>query len=156
MKYPMTIPGMEGQNVELAYNFWTGNRVLVNGEKAPRGKKPNQFLLKKNDGTEAIASLKMQVLGFDVPQLQVDEQVYAAVEPLKWYQIVWSILPVGLLFVGGFIGAMCGLFAFYANGRIFRSNMNEILKYIVTALISGAAVIVWLGISLAVQGMIQQ
>jgi hypothetical protein len=40
MNYPMTIPGMEGQNVELAYNFWTGNRVLVNGEKVQRGKKP--------------------------------------------------------------------------------------------------------------------
>jgi hypothetical protein len=113
-------------------------------------------LLKKNDGTTAIASLNMQVLGFDVPQLQVDDQIYKAVEPLKWYQIIWSMLPVSLLFVGGFLGAMCGLFAFYANGRIFRSSMNDVLKYVVTALISIAAVVVWLVIAVAVRGLIQQ
>jgi hypothetical protein len=156
MNYPVTIPGMEGQNIEVSYSFWTGNRLLVEGERAQKGTTRNQFLLKKNDGTTAVATWKIQALGFDVPQLQVDDMVVKAVEPLAWYELLWSILPVGLILIGGFIGAICGFVAFFFNGRIFRSDMSVILKYVVTALISGAAVVTWLIVAVAVQGLIQQ
>ena len=65
------------------------------------------------------------------------------VEPLKWYQIVWSGLPILLLFIGGAIGALAGLLGFSASARVFRSNLNGVVKYLVSAGVSLLAVVAY-------------
>lgn len=155
MKYPVTIPGMEGHKVEISTSFWTGNRLLVDDVKAPRGNRRNEMLLTKSDGSTATATWKPQIIGLDVPQLSVDGQMIKAVEPLTWYQVLWSILPVSLVFVGGALGALCGILGFYFNGLVFRSKMNTVLKYIVTAGITFLAAAAYLVLGIWFTSMIQ-
>ena len=97
--------------------------------------------LRANDGREVIAKWKPQLL--DVPQLDVGGQIIKVVEPLKWYQYIWSGLPILLVFVGGAIGAIIGIIAFGINSSLFRSSNNPIVKYVLTGLVSAVAVILY-------------
>ena len=143
MSYPAAIEGFEGQKIEVNVSFWTGPKLLVNGAPAPKGSKRGEMLLQRNDGRQVVAGWKPQVLGFDIPQLVVDGNVVELVKPLQWYQWVWGGLPLLLVFTGGALGAAAGIVAFSINARLFRANLNELLKYLATGAVSVAAVIVY-------------
>jgi len=144
MKYKANIEGFEGQNIEVNVGFWSGPKLLVNGEPAPKGDKRNEMLLQRNDVRQVIATWKPQLLGFDVPQLVVEGKVVSLVKPLKWYQWAWGGLPVLLAFAGGALGAITGLVAFSINAKVFRSELHDVLKYIVSGLYSITALIAYL------------
>jgi len=144
MKYKANIEGFEGQNNEVNIGFWSGPKLFINGEPAPKGDKRNEMRLQRNDLRQVTATWKPQLMGFDVPQLMVDGKVVNLVEPLKWYQWAWGGLPVLLIISGGFLGAFVGLIAFSINARVFRSGLNDVLKYVVSGLYSFAAVIAYL------------
>ncbi len=144
MSYAANIEGLEGQNIEANVSFWTGPKLLVNGVPAQKGSKRGEMVLQRNDGKQIIATWKPQFLGLDVPQLNVDGKTINLVEPLKWYQWVWGGWPVFLLFVGGALGAIAGMVSFYINSKIFRTEMNDVLKYMVSGVVSVLAVVAYL------------
>ena len=95
MNYPINIEGFEGQTLEMKPSgMWAGPQLLVNGQPAPKGPKRGQMLLRRTDGSEAVATWKPQFMGLDVPRLDVDGKQINVVEPLKWYAWVWSGLPI--------------------------------------------------------------
>ncbi|MEM2568206.1 MAG: hypothetical protein QXH20_07045 [Candidatus Bathyarchaeia archaeon] len=143
MGYKVNIPGFEGQDIEVKTSFWSGPKLLVNGQPAPKGSKRGEMLLQSNDGTQVIAKWKPRFMGLDVPQLIVDDKVINLVEPLKWYQWIWSGLPIVLVFVGGALGAIAGIIGFTINAKVFRTEMNGILKYVVSGAVSILAVVVY-------------
>jgi hypothetical protein len=144
LKYKANLEGFEGQNIEVNTGFWSGPKLLINGESAPKGERRNEMRLQRNDLRQVTATWKPTLMGFDVPQLLVDGKVVSLVEPLKWYQWVWGGLPVLLVFAGGLLGVLIGLIAFSINAKIFRSGLNDVLKYIISGMFSLTAVIVYL------------
>jgi hypothetical protein len=157
LKYPVQIPGFEGHTIEVATpGLFSGVKLLVNNQPAPRGPKRNQMLLKRNDGSEVVATWKPQLLGFDIPQLVVEGKTFQVVEPLKWYEWVWGGLPILLLFVGGALGALAGLIGFAINARIFRSSLNGLVKYILSAAVSLLAVFVYFVVAILISNAINQ
>ena len=145
MNYPIKLEGFEGHSIEVQpAGTFSGYKLLINGQPAPQGPKRGQMLLHRNDGTQAIATWKVQLLGFDVPQLVVDGKPITLEEPLKWYEWAWGGWPVLLLFVGGALGAVAGFVAFSVNIKIFHSSLGSVEKYILTAAISALAVMVYL------------
>ena len=143
MSYIVKIEGLENQNIEAKVSFWSGPKLLVNGEPAPKGTRRGEMVLQRNDGKQVTARWKPQFLGLDVPQLTVDGKTVHLVEPLKWYQWAWGGWPVLLLFAGGFLGAMAGMIAVVINARVFRAEMSEVLKYIISGVVSILAVVVY-------------
>jgi hypothetical protein len=156
MNYATNIEGFEGQNIEVSSSFWSGPKLLVNGEAASKGSKRGEMTLQRNDGKKVIAGWKPQVLGLDVPQLIVDGKVTKLVEPLKWYQLVWSGLPALLVFMGGALGAVAGIIGFSINTKIFRTDMNDVLKYIVSAVVSVLVVTVYFIAAIALSLLINR
>ena len=148
MGYKANVEGFEGQDLEVNVSFWTGPKLLVNGQPAPKGSKRGEMLLQRNDGRQVVAIWKQQMMGFDVPQLVVDGKPVKLVEPLQWYQWLWGGWPVVLVFVGGALGAIAGVLAFTINARLFRTEMNPVLKYVVTAVVSGGAVLAYFIVAL--------
>jgi len=148
MGYKANVEGFEGQDLEVNVSFWTGPKLLVNGQPAPKGTKRGEMLLERNDGRQVVAIWKQQMMGFDVPQLVVDGKPVKLVEPLQWYQWLWGGWPVVLVFVGGALGAIAGVLAFTINARLFRTEMNPVLKYVVTAVVSGGAVLAYFIVAL--------
>ena len=143
MSYIAKIEGFENQNIEAKVSFWSGPKLLVNGEPAAKGSKRGEMVLQRNDGKQVTASWKPQFLGLDVPQLVVDGKVLNFVEPLKWYQWIWGGWPVLLLFAGGALGAIAGMIAVAINAKVFRAEMSEVLKYLVSGLVSMMAVVAY-------------
>lgn len=143
MSYNLKIEGFEGQNMEVKVSFWSGTKLLINGEPAPKGTKRGEMLIQRNDGKQVNASWKPQFLGLDVPQLVVDGNVVTLVEPLKWYQWVWSGWPVMLLFIGGALGAIAGMIGVTINAKVFRTEMSDVLKYVVSGVVSVLAVVAY-------------
>ncbi len=154
MSYTLKIEGFEGQNIEARVGFWAGPKLMINGAPAPKGPRRGEMVLQRNDGRQVIASWKPQVMGLDVPQLVVDGKAVSLAAPLKWYQWVWSALPILLVFWGGLIGAIAGVIAFSINTSIFRSRLNEILKYVITAVISIIAALVYLFIAIIISTLL--
>jgi hypothetical protein len=134
--YKPTIEGFEGQDIQVNIGFFSGAKLFINGSPASKGKKRGEMILQQNDGKEVIATWKAQFLGIDVPQLVVDHKAITLVPPLKWYQWVWGGWPILLVTIGGALGAILGLIGFSINSRIFRAEISEGLKFVVTAVIS--------------------
>ena len=141
MSYTAKIEGFEQQNIEVEVGFWSGPKLLVNGQPVENGPKRGEMILQRNDGRRVIATWKPQFLGLDVPQLVVDGKAVTFVEPLKWYQWVWGGWPLILLFRGGALGGLAGAAAIAINAKIFREDMSDVLKYAMSGLVSLAAVI---------------
>ena len=138
------IEGFEGQKIEAKVSFWTGPRLFVKGVPAPKGLRRGEMVLQRNDGRQIYAVWKPQILGLDVPKLVVDGKTINLAPPLKWYQWIWSALPILLIFWGGLMGAITGVIAFSINTNIFRSSQNEAMNYALTGVVSVLAVIVYI------------
>jgi hypothetical protein len=143
MKYTANIEGFEGQNIEVKNGFWTGPKLFVNGAPFQIESKQGGLILQRNDGKQVIVNWKPQSLGLDVPKLNVDGKTISLVDPLKWYQWVWVGWPVILIAIGGLLGAIAGMVAFSINTKIFRSKMNNGLKYVVSGVVSILLVIAY-------------
>ena len=143
MNYIAKIEGFENQNIEARVSFWSGPKLLVNGEPASKGSKRGEMVLQRYDGKQVTASWKPQFLGLDVPQLMVDGKEINLVEPLKWYQWVWGGWPVLLFFAGGALGALAGMIAVAINAKVFRAEMSEVLKYVVSGIVSVLVVVAY-------------
>jgi hypothetical protein len=142
MEYPIVgVPGFEGRTILLKPAGLFSNVKLIVDNEVMKPKWGGKYTLRRTDGTEVQARLRSNLVD-PIPQLEVDKKMYLAVKPLPWYQLVWSVVPILLFFAGGAIGAIIGLLAAYANTRIFRSELQAVLKYVVTGLVTIAALVV--------------
>lgn len=143
MKYSIHLPGFEGQTIELQpAGLITGAKLLVNGEPAPKGPGRGEMLLRRNDGKDVLVRFKNAFI--DIPSLMVEDEIIQVVEPLNWYEWVWNGLPLLMVFGGGVIPILIGFFAFEFNLSIFRAKESSLAKYGLTALVSLAALILFL------------
>jgi hypothetical protein len=142
--YPVAILGFENQKIEAKVPYiFTGHQLLVNGQPARQGKNRGEMLLRRDDGTEVVATWHVRFLGLDVPNLIVDGKEIQVLEPLRWYEMTWISLPVLLVLLGGGLGILCGLAGFILNAHIFRSPMARYLKYVITTVVIVLSVVVW-------------
>jgi hypothetical protein len=147
MDYPVVIEGFEGHEITLRSSPWSSaSTLLMDGEVPPSGPRRNQYILTRNDGTEALVKFRGSL--FDsVPQLVVDGKVINVVAPLSWPITIWCLLPLVLCFTPGFDGIMLGFAASWVNTRIFRMERSNTQKYLLTALVSLAAAALYLVLS---------
>ncbi len=144
MEYPVHIDGFEGRQLSVTSGgILAGPRLLVDGQPAPKGPKRGQLLLRRNDGTEVVARLRGGFVD-PIPEIIIDGKTVAVAEPLHWYQWGWAGLPLVLLILGGALGGALGAIGAFINGRIFRSALPGIAKYVVTALVFAGSVILFL------------
>lgn len=154
MRYPVRLDGFEGQTIEVeSGGLFSGPKILVNRQPAPRGTSRQEVVLRRNDGTNVVATLKPSLFGLDVPQLVVAGRTISVVEPLKWYEWAWSALPILLVFVGGLLGGVLGFFGLIANARIFRSQMTGLAKFGLTAGVSLLVVVAFGIVATALGGI---
>lgn len=143
MSYPIHIQGFEGQTIEVVPpGILSGPQLLINGQPAPRGPKRGEMILTRTDGSQVSASWKPRYLGLDWPQLQVNGQLIDVVQPLKWYELVWSGMPIFLFFTLNVAGVILGAACFLVNLGIFRSRRMTLLRFVVTGVFSTIAAII--------------
>jgi hypothetical protein len=136
MQHYIHAEGFEGRQLMVkSAGFFSGPRLLLDGQPAAKGPKRGQLLLRRNDGSPVIAQLRGVFID-PIPQVTIDGKAIKIAEPLPWYVWVWSGLPLVLLFLGGALGGGLGAVAMTINGRIFRADMHSALKFAITGAIS--------------------
>ena len=157
MNYPITLAGFEDQTIEIEPpGLFSTPRLLINGQPAPKGPGFSQMTLQRSDGSQAIATWKPQMLGFDVPQLAVDGKIIAVVKPLTWFEWGWCLLTVILLWGYGWVGAGLSIVVLFYDFKIFRSGLQAALKYLAIAGLSAGVGGVYILVSLAANGMLSR
>lgn len=140
MRYPVKIVELPGRKVEVELpGVFSAATVFVDGQPAAKAAKGGQFLLRGADGRDSLIALKTSFLD-PVPQVLWAGRTIRVVEPLTWYQWLWTGIPLILVFAGGAIGGALGGVTMVFNIRILRSDLSAILRYALVALLSiGAA-----------------
>lgn len=151
----VNIPGFEDQriSVQLA-GIFSPAQLFVNDQPAPQAAKKGQYILRRNDGTEATAYFKGSFPN-PIPVLMVAEQAIPLGKPLPWYQWIWICFPFILVVLGGAIGGGLGAIAASINAQIFQSQQTTVFKYILSALVSIMAFVIWLLIVVLVNQFIR-
>ena len=95
------------------------------------------------------------------PPLPVPKPVAAAKSPpakrtLAWYEHVWTALTLCLLLVGGAIGGAIGGATWVLNRAVFQKVERPVLRYLLTGLISAAAVVAWLIVVSVLLGLLHK
>ena len=142
MGYPVTLPGFEGQEIVVEpAGLFSGPRLMVNGQPAPKGQARAEMLVRRNDGKDVAFTFRNNFL--DVPALMVDGMPLNLVEPLKWYEWIWNGLPMVMIFLGGALGGFIGVLAMTFNLKIFRSSPHPVLKYLLTGAMGVGAFVLY-------------
>jgi len=139
-RYPVNIPGCENKKVEVQIaGFVTPVKIFVNDEPALPGKRRNELVL-KGKGGKPVSVYVQSAFFYFIPRLRVAGQTIHIAPPLKWYQYVWSGIPLILVLYGGMLGAILALIGFIFNVRLSRSNLSPLLRF---AAIGGVTILVW-------------
>ena len=136
MGYKVKVEGFESQDIEVRINFWTGAKLFINGQRAKKGLKRGQMLLKNDAEQDVIAQFQYKNLWADVPHLKVGQKSIELAKPLTWKEWIFVGAPIILLFLGGALGAIMAMFGLYLNGKFFRSELNVTLKYLLSVLVT--------------------
>jgi len=139
VRYPVNIPELPGRRIEVEHpGVFSSATVLVDGQPATKALKRGQFFVRATDGRESLLALKTSFLD-PVPQVLWAGRTIQLVEPLAWYQWLWTGIPLVLALLGGAIGGALGGVAMVFNIRILRSDRSGVLRYALTALLSVGA-----------------
>lgn len=137
MRYVVAVDGFEGREIAVeTKGLFSSMTLVADGVPAPKGEKNGEFVLTRNDGHQVVARFRSVFFLDPLPQLIVDDRTYQVAEPLKWYQWLWSGIPILLYFSGGALGVLLGSIGLFANARLFRSKLTPLLKYAATSLIT--------------------
>jgi hypothetical protein len=148
MQHYVHAEGFEGRQLIVeSSGFFSGPRLMLDGQPASKGPKRGQLLLRRNDGVDVIAQLR-GVFVDPIPQVTVDGKTIKIAEPLPWYIWLWSGLPIVLLFIGGALGGGLGAAAMMINGRVFRTDMHGGLKFALTGAISLVTTLVFFALGI--------
>ena len=130
MRYPVSVPGMEGRRVEIVTPQFSGSvQALVDGTPAPVGKQRGEFLVPRPNGQVAVIQLKAGFPLDGAVRVTVDglPQTLGTPRPPLEIALIWS--PIFLVFVGGLIGGLCAGIAVALNLALFQSKSANGLKY---------------------------
>lgn len=142
MDYVVENVGLRGK-LAIRMSKMGNAQLLLDGVSAPKGPKRGTYLLQKTDGTQATAKLATSYSRV-VPTLDLDGVKHEMGPKVPTGFIVLSLLPLGLLAVGGALGGACGAGAWMLNQSVIRSSMSNLGKITVMLGLTAAAIILWL------------
>jgi hypothetical protein len=146
-------PAVQSKLLELMPGgFLTSPSILLD-EKPVEGWK-GQYVVRGDDGEKVPIEMKKKFLD-PVPTLVIDGTPIEVVRPLKWHQYVWICLPLCLVAIGGLLGALAGFVGAYANARIFRSGLPTVFQYLLSAIVTGLALLLYLAFAAAFAILVQ-
>ena len=144
VKTPINIEGFEKDTIEVDYGqIFSKPILLINGLPAMKDGQGN-FLLVRNDGKQVTARWKRYGNrgSANFPDLEVDNKIYKAKYPFKWYEAVLAILPFWVIVNDG-IYFFPGVFGTVINLWIIHTDYSRKTKLILLITVSLLATLSW-------------
>lgn len=143
-------------------SFWTGKKTLyINNEELEKYCK-NIYVHKDNDGTEITVVIKGNL--YTGLSLIINNEKVEISPKLKWYEMIFSLLPFVLIMiwgnvpslcaifpiVGGAIGGIVGGIATILTGAFIRKTDNLIFKFAISLIATVASFLICFVIALLI------
>ena len=150
MRFPVSVPGMEGQSVEVVTPGLSGSvKVIVNGVPAQAGSQRGAFLVQRPDGQVSVIQLKPGSVLDGAVRITVDGTPQILGTPRKPFEIVLIWMPAVLMFAGGAIGGVFAGIAISINLALFQSKKPNGVKYGGAILMAAGAFALYFAVALA-------
>ena len=131
--------------------FFSGAKVFLNGKAVKPVKR--EYLVRDDRGNSVSLRLKSNIAD-PIPLVVLGGQPVRLARALTWYEYAWIGIPILLLFVGGALGAMIGVFATYTSSHILRSSRSSTSKYLLTAVVTVSAIVIFVVVAVAFQSLV--
>jgi hypothetical protein len=147
-EHEVKIPQVAGRITVTDPGVFSGSKLLVDGRPAPKAGW-GHYWLTRPDGSRVKVRLAH---GFtsSIPAVVVGTLRYDVGPKLPAVLVAFALVPLGLIFVGGAIGGLCGGVAWGVNNQIARTSWPTVLKIPVMLGVAAAA----FGVYLIVAGSI--
>jgi tetratricopeptide (TPR) repeat protein len=139
MVVPLFLPNFEERNLAvLGSGLFRGPRLVVDGEvRQPNNRK---YVLLDNNKKVTVLCLRRKFLD-PIPDVEIGQNTIEIIPPFRWYEHFWMSLSGILIYFNIPLGIVFGLGAYAINSRLFRSYHASWLKYYVSGIFSGVAVV---------------
>lgn len=129
-----------GKKYFITQNAWSGKyTITIDGIAAQRVEK-REFTYTENDQTSKV---KLVGNGFTELYLIDGETRIVVLAKLKWYEIVFAVLPLTLVFLGGAIGGALGGLSAVLIVAFIRKVKNVFLQLVTALAITGVAYLLY-------------
>ena len=145
-------PDFQGRGLAVRLGWLRSPRLVIDGSEV-KGKR-GRFLVRDNHGQEVTIRLISNHID-PVPKVAIGPTEIQLARPLIWYEYLWIALPILMALHGGALGAICGVVAIRASAQLFRGKDSQARKFLLSGLISVAAVIAYLGLSFALVSLVR-
>ncbi|MEM7516684.1 MAG: hypothetical protein AAF368_07150 [Planctomycetota bacterium] len=127
-----------------------GPYVVVDGERANSPGR-NRFTVPGSDGGEIEIKLVPHPLA-SIPDVEVDGARHVMGPRIPAVLFALSILPVGVIAVGGALGGLFGGAAIGLNQMVLRMELNATLKSLIMLGATAAAGVLWFVVAMMIRG----
>jgi len=130
--------------------MWSGPRFVVNGELQSRWGFGG-ISIADDHGRERRVRFKGGYPFDPTPPVQIDGELFHVAEPLHLLEVIWCMLPIGLLSIGGAVGGALGILSIYANFHVLRLKRPRVIRYLLSLGVLAGAVTVWLVVAILIR-----
>ena len=100
MKAQLPIGGVGSQVLEIrSPGLLQGPILTIDGQRAPKGKRRNTYLIQRDDGRTVTITLKPSLV-YDLPGVEIDGTRFEVVPRLRWFEYLLASFPLVLILVG--------------------------------------------------------
>jgi len=136
-----TLPGLTEPEITIRRGFLGSVSLYVDGTKVPQtGSWRPAYVVPLPGGQTRDVTLSGLFGGL---KASVDGVELALEPPVHLWEQILVLLPIGLAFAGGVLGAVIGVLAIGVNGRVMRSGLSIAARTGIEVLSIVIAVIVW-------------
>jgi len=146
MEYVIDHPDFKTHKIILiAGSVFRRAKVSQDGTIIPRKlvilKGLNKYAVMDDKGNPRELVLKFRIYD-PIPKITMDGIEIIVAKKLKWYEYVWSCLPLIMVFGGG-LGALIGLIASFSNVNVLRKDKPTPYRYGISGAITVLAFVVF-------------
>jgi len=154
MEYPINLPNLKYDQLKLVTPRIYGKpKIYLNDNEIE--KRNNRYLINTNEEKPILITLKNNYLD-PIPKVFINDHQIHVAKAIKWYEYIWTGLPILMVFQGGLLGALFGLISLRINLNIFRSDKNTLVKYLLTLVVSVIFVLIFLIIAAVLNTLINK
>jgi hypothetical protein len=130
--------------IDFSRNIWTG-RTMISIDGKPMEKiKRNVFVFTDSEGKRTEVVIKgNELTGI---QMSMPYETITVLRKLNALEIILTVIPFFLVFIGGAIGGVLGALAAFTNAMLCRSIKNVLIKIVFALFVTAIATVLWLTI----------
>ena len=135
MKAQLPIGGFGSQVLEIrSPGLLQGPILTIDGQRAPKGKRRNTYLIQRDDGRTVTITLKPSLV-YDLPGVEIDGTRFEVVPRLRWFEYLLASFPLVLILIG-ILGIVLAAILIVACIRLLRSSLEPLPKYLAAGFLS--------------------